>query len=175
MKMKTITKWSIIIVIFVLIAAFTYGVYDYIHGKFYGTRGIGESYGQARGLHIVQIYIPPQAKKINYNWMYGNFQASFEISESDFIEWAQRKGWQLQEIRHLDRNGHGVLVNIPLSDPYDPVPITIKTNANSHIILRRTVNIISGYFYENNSIKGLSERFIYDKDKGVGYFQRASD
>jgi len=163
-------KFIVVTIASVIIVFFIYGIADYIHGTFYGWHGTSESYEQAQRLNMVRWYIPPEAKKINYDYGYYRggsiIEASFEISEADFIRWAKQKGWQLEEIRNLDWDGHGILVRIPLSDSTDPPPIT-KTGDS--FIFRRTVNITSGYFYRNDQ---LSEQFVYDKDRGIGYFRR---
>jgi hypothetical protein len=164
-------KFIVIAIVFVIITFFIYGFSVWIQWRFIGGRGTNESYEQAKRFDIVCEYIPPEARKISYGWLKDNISASFEISEKDFIKWAKQKGWQLEEI-HASGD-QGLLFTLPLSDSRKCIPIlynrTYYTNA---------VNIISGYFYKNNSVKGLTghrisckERCIYDKDKSMGYFE----
>ena len=112
------------------------------------------TYDEASKAGVVRVFIPPQADNITAWVRPGQMTiaASFEIQESDFVAWAQSKGWALGEI-----------TNITVDN------ISSEADGNGSEI------VASGLMYKidessRENPNGLYRLYVYDRTRGIGYF-----
>jgi hypothetical protein len=124
-------------------------------------RGVAADYGQLAATPVLRerlSYFPQAAKNIEYWCRPHNtgINGSFDIGESDFVEWARAMGWQLRELGPIE------LPHVQVTHP-----------DGSEELLDRPDKC---YVYKHQLFKGsgaLRENYelVYDRTRRRAYFE----
>ena len=116
------------------------------------------SYHEASKEFIVKIFIPPEARNITA-WVQPykmNMVASFRICEEDFVAWAKKKEWELQEAEGSELNN--------VSNAGDP---------NGSVEIKD--GLLYQWVYDIEDPGSTRKIYAYDRTDGTGYFTQIGD
>jgi hypothetical protein len=133
-------------------------------------------FGAYRGCTDVEIveharqaprWLPDAASNVSYYRSYLFTAAEFDISEKEFLQWAEKRGWPLSPVRDTVRIRR--YMERTITRKSHPTP---KEIAEYDALTEKAIS--HGYFFELRHKNGGGVRLAYDLDTGRGYFQRNS-
>lgn len=149
-------KWKLLTVA-ILVSVFA-GGYWLLRMRSYSYELTGATYEEASRASVVRAFLSPHSSNVTA-WIQPhrmNVTAAFDIPEAEFLAWAAKNGWQLQQIEDV------AISNISRTgDPND------------------SVKIRDGWLYEwvyNDDDPGSTFRICaYDRMTGTGFFTQLGD